>query len=136
MTTIDKALEIVDDGAAGAILGVIVEDASRYGTLAFAEEDGRLRSFSEKRKGLGVINAGIYVLRKSTLKAYDTGQRPLSIETDVFPAMLVAGEDMRVVPTVGEFIDIGTEGTLTLASKFVTRHFKDKTYIGMKFRET
>jgi methylenetetrahydrofolate dehydrogenase (NADP+)/methenyltetrahydrofolate cyclohydrolase len=61
---------------------------------------------------------------ESTLVKYDTGKRPLSIENDLFPTMLKAGEDLRVISTVDEFIDIGTEETLSLAEDFIKRNFK------------
>jgi len=115
------AFQQVARGSAGAILGVRVPDASLFGTLE-VDGAGHLLRFSEKRPGRGTVNAGVYVLRKAALRLYDSGTRPLSIETGVFPAMLAAGEDIRVVETDAPFIDIGTEATLSLAENFVATH--------------
>lgn len=127
ITDITPALSYVEDGAVGAIIGVQMEDGARYGALEFAE-DGRLCRFREKREGAGgMINSGVYVMRKSVIVKYDTGKRPLSIETEVFSSMLGAGEDIRVVPTTADFIDIGTKETLPAAEAFVMNNLINST---------
>ena len=57
------AAELNDPAVAGVIIGCAVADASRYGTLAVGPA-GELRGFTEKRPGKGVINAGVYLLRR------------------------------------------------------------------------
>ena len=69
-------------GAQAAILGLAVDDASRYGTVE-AGPAGRLRAFREKRPGAGVINSGVYAFTGAAL-AQLPDRRPLSFEFDVF----------------------------------------------------
>jgi D-glycero-alpha-D-manno-heptose 1-phosphate guanylyltransferase len=131
ITDITPAMSYVEGGAVGAIIGVQVDDGARYGTLEFAE-DGRLCRFKEKREGVGgMVNSGMYVMRKSVIVRYDTGRRPLSIETEVFSSMLVAGEDIRVVPTTAAFIDIGTKESLPTAEAFVVNHLLKSTQLSL-----
>ncbi len=119
----NEAISVVNKGSAGAIIGVKTSDASRFGTLNFTK-NGQLNKFEEKKLGSGTINAGVYVLRKSMLQKYEKINRPLSLEHDIFPAMLEAKEDIRVIESDAEFLDIGTEASFSLAEEFVRRHFK------------
>ena len=104
----------------GVILGREVADASRYGSLR-ADEHGRLLDFEEKRPGKALINAGVYLLRKSLLEQFPN-RTPLSMELDVFPALLKADVDLRVHPVTGDFLDIGTPRDLQRASRFIESH--------------
>ena len=104
----------------GVILGREVADASRYGSLR-TDEQGRLLDFEEKRPGKALINAGVYLLRKSLLEQFPN-RTPLSMELDVFPALLKAGADLRVHPVTGDFLDIGTPEALQRASRFIESH--------------
>lgn len=107
-------------GCDGVILGREVADASRYGSLR-TDEQGRLLDFEEKRPGKALINAGVYLLRKSLLEQFPS-RTPLSMELDVFPALLKAGADLRVHPVAGDFLDIGTPQDLQRASRFIESH--------------
>jgi NDP-sugar pyrophosphorylase family protein len=82
-----------------------VADVSRYGSVAL-DQDGRVSRFIEKgaSAGSGLINAGVYLLRKQIVRDLPTGT-PISLERDVFPTIL----DRRVYGLVctGLFIDIG-----------------------------
>jgi len=129
MSSLNALFRTIKAGSTGAILGIRVEDSSRYGTLDFDEKSGRLNAFLEKNKGSGFINAGIYLLQKSSILKYDTKERPFSLEMDLFPTMLDAGEDLQVVTSDDEFIDIGTELTLPLAEDFVFRNLLRKQKI-------
>ncbi len=104
----------------GALLGVPVSDASRYGTL---ENDGTgiLTRFAEKRPGQGMINAGVYLLRDALCTTF-SNDRPLGFETGVFPELLASGTRLRVVPASGSFLDIGTPETLTQAENFISEN--------------
>jgi len=112
----------------GVILGREVPDASRYGSLR-TNDRGRLLGFQEKQPdgseekqpGKALINAGVYLLRKSLLERFPN-RTPLSLELDVFPALLEAGVDLRVHPVAGDFLDIGTPQDLQRASRFIERH--------------
>jgi NDP-sugar pyrophosphorylase family protein len=112
----------------GVILGREVADASRYGSLR-TNDRGRLLGFQEKQPGgseekqpgKALVNAGVYLLRKSLLERFPN-RTPLSLELDVFPALLEADADLRVHPVAGDFLDIGTPQDLQRASRFIERH--------------
>lgn len=114
-----RALE--DAATSGALLAVAVPDASRFGALD-VDVHGWLRGFHEKRPGAGLINAGVYLFRRRLLAQFPAGA-PLSLEQDVFPALLAVGERLRVVPVAADFLDIGTPESFALAEEFIRRHF-------------
>ena len=121
LASLSALLAALESGtAAAALLGVEVEDASRFGSLVLGPE-GRLASFSEKRAGAGLINAGVYALTRSCIDRLPA-KRPLSFETDCFPALLAEGSDVRVVATQAPFLDIGTEDSLGHADRFISEH--------------
>jgi NDP-sugar pyrophosphorylase family protein len=82
-----------------------VADITRYGSVALNQED-RVTEFMEKgaRAGPGLINAGIYLLRKQIVRDLPAGTA-ISLERDVFPGLL----DRKVYGLIstGLFIDIG-----------------------------
>ncbi len=121
LADLKPAMEWMRRGADGVIVGVEAADAGRYGTLAVGP-DGRLTGFAEKRPGAGVINAGIYVFRQRVFEEFPDRQ-PLSMETDVFPALLKAGADLRVAAVRAPFLDIGTPDSLGQAEAFIQTHF-------------
>lgn len=90
-----------------------VPDISRYGSVALDSEQ-RVAEFIEKgsRTGAGLINAGIYLLRKEIVRdlAPDTA---VSLERDVFPRFL--GKKFYGVVARGVFIDIGIPADLERA---------------------
>jgi len=100
-----------------ALLGLAVDDASRYGTLDISPE-GRLQAFREKRSGAGVVNAGVYVFSHDAVCRMPA-QRPLSFELDVFPR-LASGGRVAVQTVSAPFLDIGTPETLVEAENFIT----------------
>jgi len=106
-------------GNEGALLGLHVDDASRYGTLT-AGEGGRLVGFAEKKAGPGTISAGVYLLSHEVLASFPAGL-PLSFETDVFPSLLARGTALGLAasPTGTPFLDIGTPETLRRAEEFI-----------------
>ena len=68
-----------------------VPDAARYGRVI--EERGKVVAFLEKdlnRPGPGVINGGIYVLRREILDL--VRNLPCSLEQEVFPALVERGK--------------------------------------------
>jgi NDP-sugar pyrophosphorylase family protein len=109
-----------DPHASGAIVGVRMEDASRYGTLAL-DERRFLTQFLEKQPGSGIINAGIYLFRDSVVRSFPS-KKPLSFETDVFPSLLAAKAQFAVTVSEAPFLDIGTPDSLELADGFIERH--------------
>jgi D-glycero-alpha-D-manno-heptose 1-phosphate guanylyltransferase len=104
----------------GAIVGVPMPDASRYGTV---EQDiaGDLTSFREKRSGAGVINAGVYLFRASALEGFRRGV-PLSFEKEVFPDLITRKVRIKVCAVNASFLDIGTPESLPLATAFIQEH--------------
>lgn len=115
-----RALLDERDDVDGVILGVRVADAGRFGSLAM-DADGRLTGFAEKRPGSGVINAGVYFLRRRLLAQFPQ-KEPLSMETEVFPALLAGGARLWVVSTDAPFLDIGTPESLQEAEGFLRHH--------------
>ena len=98
------------DGAMATLALRSVPDASRYGRVI--EEQGRVVAFLEKdsrRPGPGVINGGIYVLRREILDL--VRDLPCSLEQDVFPALVERGQ-IRGCEFDGYFLDIGLPETL------------------------
>ena len=82
-----------------------VPDSTRYGTVQM-DRQRRVTGFKEK-VGLavpGMINAGVYVFRRSVLHYIPDG--PASLEKDVFPQLLDKG--VYALTERGMFIDIGT----------------------------
>ncbi len=102
---------------AAALLGLKVPDTKRFGSLEVTPE-GRLLRFVEKRPGIGMINGGLYVFNAETLALFPQ-TRPLSFETEVFPALLAAPLPIVVHAVQAPFLDIGTPETLAQASAFV-----------------
>lgn len=87
-----------------------VGDAARYGRVI--EEQGKVVAFLEKdltRRGAGVINGGIYVLKREILNL--VLNLPCSLEQDVFPVLVKRGE-IRGLKFDGYFLDIGLPETL------------------------
>jgi dTDP-glucose pyrophosphorylase/histidinol phosphatase-like enzyme len=87
-----------------------VPDAARYGRVI--EEQGSVVAFLEKdlsRPGPGVINGGIYVLRREILDLIQ--ELPCSLEQDIFPALVERGQ-IRGREFDGYFLDIGLPETL------------------------
>lgn len=105
----------------GVVVGLEVEDAARYGGLD-VDGEGRLLEFREKRPGAGVINAGVYCFRRRLLAAFPQ-QHPLSMELDVFPALLRQGAKLLVHRSTAPFLDIGTPESLAAAGEFLSRHW-------------
>ena len=105
----------------GALIGVAVADASRYGSLHM-DGSGRLRGFFEKRPGSGVINGGVYLLRRELLARFPAGVA-LSMETDIIPGLLAQGARLTVAISDAPFLDIGTPESVKLADGFIRRAF-------------
>jgi NDP-sugar pyrophosphorylase family protein len=90
-----------------------VADVSRYGSVTI-DSDGRVIEFVEKgrRAGAGLINAGVYLLRKEIVAGLPPG-KAVSLEKDVLPE-LISGKVYGLV-SGGLFIDIGIPADLECA---------------------
>jgi D-glycero-alpha-D-manno-heptose 1-phosphate guanylyltransferase len=105
----------------GAILGVRVADASRYGSLEI-DDHGMLGAFAEKRPGEGIVNAGVLLLKKSALDGFARGEK-LSLENDILPDLLRNKQKIAVhVAEDAPFLDIGTPESAAQADDFIARN--------------
>jgi NDP-sugar pyrophosphorylase family protein len=82
-----------------------VADVARYGSVSL-NRDGRVTEFIEKgiRAGPGLINAGVYLLRKQLVRDL-AARTTISLEREVFPHLL--GSGIYGLISTGLFIDIG-----------------------------
>jgi mannose-1-phosphate guanylyltransferase len=96
-----------EEQGARATIGLYeVDDAAVFGLVA-CDAEGAVLTFIEKT-GLaepGEVNAGAYVLERSVLDLIPAG-RAVSIETEVFPALI--GEGLCAWLLDGYWMDIGT----------------------------
>ncbi len=102
----------------GLIVGIPVDDASRFGTLEIGD-DGLLRSFREKQPGAGIVNGGVYLFPRAVLQRF-LPVRTMSLELDLLPDLLRQGARIAVVAVEAPFLDIGVPETLATAGDFVS----------------
>ena len=98
--------------AAVTLAAVEQENASRFGRLVVA--DDQLRSFEEKLPDAspGLINAGVYLFERRSIERI-APDRPSSLERDLLPALIEAGETVAVHRHTGYFEDIGVPESLS-----------------------
>lgn len=101
-----------------------VPDVGRYGSVTI-DAEGRVIDFVEKGAGTGagLINAGIYLLRKEIMDELPDGQA-VSLERDVFPGLLARGVYGLVAD--GLFIDIGIPADLERAQTLLGGRASDE----------
>ncbi len=104
----------------GAILGVPMADAARYGTVV-GNQGGELTGFLEKQPGAGNINAGVYLFRSAVVETFPA-QRPLSFEKEVFPGLMARQVRLKLCVADAPFLDIGTPESLPQAESFIRDH--------------
>lgn len=111
------ALENGDADAAMAVTSM--QEAGRYGTVEIGA-DGRIGAFREKAgRGRGWVNAGVYLLRRSVLTDVPEN-RPVSLETDVFPALAEAGR-LAAYRESPPMLDMGTPGGIAAMSEYLSK---------------
>jgi D,D-heptose 1,7-bisphosphate phosphatase len=94
-----------------------VDDAARYGAVVL--DGDRINKFGEKSQaGSGIINGGVYWLRRALLD--HIGPPPASLERDVLPRLAVEGL-VRGAVYDGHFLDIGTPEDFTRAGELLAR---------------
>ena len=99
-----------ESGATATLALRSVENAARYGRVV--EQQGKVVAFLEKdakRAGPGIINGGVYVLKREILDCVH--DLPCSLEQEVFPALVERGE-IWGREFDGYFLDIGLPETL------------------------
>jgi mannose-1-phosphate guanylyltransferase len=98
--------EIRAAGVSIALHGV--DDARAFG-LVETERDGRVTTFREKPSDPipGDINAGTYLLDPAALRTWEAG-RTISIETEIFPALIGTGVPVFGFLADAYWLDLGT----------------------------
>jgi len=104
-------------GATATIALARVDDARPFG-LVITEEDGRVREFREKPAELapGDINAGTYVLEPGALAGWPRDEA-ISIERQIFPALIGSGRPVYGFLSDAYWLDLGTP------EKYLQAHF-------------
>jgi NDP-sugar pyrophosphorylase family protein len=105
-------------GAGTSLLCVEVTNARRFGRVDVGP-GGRVRAFREKdakRKGAGVVNAGVYLF-SGVLLDQIAAMAGESLEKDVFPKLLQDG--VNAVVCQDPFVDIGTPEGLKAAAQVI-----------------
>lgn len=99
-----------------ALLLTRVLDTSRYGSVTISEDEN-ITAFNEKRtsSGVGWINAGVYLMRKSVIASIPAGQS-YSLEYELFPSLV--GKKLYGFCSEGRFIDIGTPESYAVTEDF------------------
>lgn len=96
--------------AAVTIAVAQVSNPSAYGVIEYDKSDYAI-SFTEKPKADEIksdyINAGVYVFEPGVLREIPEG-RPVSIEREIFPALLQKGSKVAVYKGCSYWMDIGT----------------------------
>ena len=93
------------------------------------DESGRVTAFLEKMENpiTNTINAGSYVFHPSVIETI-TANTVVSVERDVFPALVTAGKKIYGYVEDAYWLDIGTPRALLAGSKhFVDGEFKADT---------
>jgi mannose-1-phosphate guanylyltransferase len=104
------------EGAQATIVVAEVEDARPYGLVA-VDGQGRVTAFREKpdEAAPGLVNAGTYVLEPETVRPIPAG-RPVSIEREVFPALIRSGARVASFVSHDYWRDLGTPETYLQAT--------------------
>lgn len=103
--------------ACGKLFVAPIADPGRYGTVEFGA-DGFVTAFREKAvREAGDVNAGIYLLPRAIIAAIPA-DKPVSIETEVFPA-LAAQHRLVAVPVPPPLLDMGTPEGLAAMEMFL-----------------
>jgi len=96
-------------GGLGVLHAIRVDDPSAFGCVV-CDSDGRISRFVEKppREDAPTdrINAGTYLLDRCVLDRIRSG-RSVSIEREIFPAMLAAGDTLFAYVTEDYWLDVG-----------------------------
>jgi D-glycero-alpha-D-manno-heptose 1-phosphate guanylyltransferase len=72
------------------------------------DAQGRILQFEARDRSSHLVNGGVYWLRPDVFREQAiTGERPQSLESDLFPAVLRAGRKLYGRAFTGTFIDIG-----------------------------
>jgi NDP-sugar pyrophosphorylase family protein len=96
-------------GGVGVLHAIRVDDPSAFGCIV-RDEAGRVTSFVEKPKRddapSNEVNAGTYLLERSVIDTIPAG-RSVSIEREIFPAMLARDTPLFSYVTEDYWLDVG-----------------------------
>jgi mannose-1-phosphate guanylyltransferase len=120
LTDLDLTAMLVHHREAGASVSIAlhhVEDARAFG-LVITDGDGRVREFREKPAAPipGDVNAGTYLLDPAVLRGW-VPDRSISIEREIFPAVIEAGHPVVGFLADAYWMDLGTP------EKYLQAHF-------------
>jgi len=77
----------------------------RYGGVKVSDE-GRVLGFGDA--AAASVNGGVYVFSRGALEGLERAAgEPVSLEQDLFPALLARGARVHAMPCAGKFLDIG-----------------------------
>jgi mannose-1-phosphate guanylyltransferase len=95
-------------GATATLTVSPVQDARPFGLVSVDDQD-RIEEFREKPEQPvpGLVNAGTYVLEPRAVEGVSP-DRPVSIEREVFPGLIEAGEPVYGFVSSAYWIDVGT----------------------------
>ena len=103
----------------GKLFVAPIEDPGRYGTVE-SDGDHFVTAFREKaERTAGFVNAGLYLLPREIVAAIPA-DRPVSLETDVFPS-LAAQKRLLALPCPPPLLDMGTPEGLAAMEAFLTK---------------
>jgi mannose-1-phosphate guanylyltransferase len=112
LSDIDLSAQLAQHEATGARATLAltgVEDPSGYG-LVRLHDDGSVKEFVEKPEprqiDTNLVNAGAYILERHVLDVMGPAGTNISIEREVFPALV--GRGLFGYPSSGYWLDIGT----------------------------
>jgi histidinol-phosphate phosphatase family protein len=112
-------------GVDGVIVGLEVDDGSRYGRLE-VDSEGRVVGLTSGAPGRQLVNAGIYAFRRDML-ARLSRPSPSSLEADIIPDLIRAGIRLAAHVVEAPMIDIGTPQSLAAADRFLRAHAPELT---------
>jgi mannose-1-phosphate guanylyltransferase len=120
LSDLDLTAMLASHRERGAVVSISlhrVDDARAFG-LVVTDGDGRVREFREKPTDAipGEVNAGTYVLDPAVLRSW-TPDHELSIEREVFPAVIAGGGAVFGFPANAYWMDLGTP------EKYLQAHF-------------
>ena len=102
----------------GKLFVAPIAEAGRYGTVE-SGADGCVTAFREKaERSAGFVNTGVYLLPRALIAAIPAGT-PVSIETEIFPA-LAARRELVALPAPPPLLDMGTPDGLAQMAAFLT----------------
>ena len=94
-----------------------IAEAGRYGTVE-SDAEGFVTAFREKaERTAAFVNPAVYLLPLALIAATPVG-KPVSIETEIFPA-LAARRQLLAIPAPPPLLDMGTPEGLAAMEDFL-----------------